>query len=118
MFRLFALFLAAGLVLGCPILDELDKGSAEMDKYSPSARKAAEEKKKADAAEKAGGSRSGSKAGGAVAGAKAAASQWWSKARTLAPDEKDEDLVRCVLPDGDRFMREHDCQMRSGVAKR
>lgn len=117
MLRFLAAILCLAFCLGCPILDELDKGAAEMDKYSPSARKAKEQRDKEAAAKREGGPGALSKAGEAAAGAKEAASQWWSHAKSLAPDEADGNIVRCILPDGEKFMARHDCQMRSGIAK-
>jgi hypothetical protein len=115
MARLLALGLVLVACLGCPILDELDKGNAEMDKYSQGAKKLKEKKEK-EAAEKA--AKSGAGAVKTAAGdAKQSASQWWSNARSLAPDEADDNIVRCILPGGEQFMARHDCQMRSGIAK-
>jgi hypothetical protein len=121
--RLAAALLLAALSLGCPMVEELNKSSAEMDKYSPTARKQAAEKKKAAAEVAQGGGTSGSgsaksKAGDAVASAKDAAKNWWANATTLTPDERDPDLVRCQLPGGVEFMRKHDCLMRSGIAQK
>lgn len=116
-FRALALALAAGLALGCGVLDELDKSSAEMDKHSPAARKAAEAKAKAEAEKKSGAANA--KAGGVANKAKQTASQWWGKATSLAPDETDESIVRCVIDGSEQYTRQHDCQMRGGVvAKR
>ena len=115
MLRVCAAILALSLCVGCPILDELDKGNAEMDKYSPGARKLKEKKEKEAAAE---AEKKGTKTlAGAADSAKQAASEWWGKAKSLAPDEKNENVVRCVLPGGDQFMARHDCLMRSGLAK-
>jgi hypothetical protein len=115
--RVLALALALGLAAGCSVIDELDKGSAEMDKYSPAARKAAEAKAKAEAEKKSG---SAAKTAQGVAGkARQTASQWWGNATSLAPDEADETIVRCVVSGSEQYMRHHDCQMRGGiVAKR
>jgi hypothetical protein len=118
MLRLLAAVLAAGLCLGCPILDELDKGNAEMDKYSTGARKLKEKKEKEAAAEAEKKGKGGTRTvAGAADSAKQAASEWWGKASSLVPDEKNENVVRCVLPGGDQFMARHDCLMRSGIAK-
>jgi hypothetical protein len=115
--RLLALALVLALAAGCSFIDELDKSSAAMDKYSPAARKAAEAKAKA-AAEKKSGS-AGAVAKGAAGQAQQTASQWWNKATSLAPDEADESIVRCVVGGSEQYMRRPDCQMRGGVvAKR
>jgi hypothetical protein len=115
--RALALAVAAALALGCGILDELDKSSAEMDKHSPAARAAAEAKKKAEAEKKAGTASAAGK--GLASQAKQTASQWWGKATSLAPDETDESIVRCVINGSEQYTRQQDCQMRGGiVAKR
>jgi len=118
MLRLLAAALALAFGLGCPILDELDKGNAEMDKYSQGAQKLKAKKEK-EASEKAAksGPSAVQTASGAAEQAKQSASQWWSNARSLAPDEADGNIVRCILPGGEQFMARHDCQMRSGIAK-
>jgi hypothetical protein len=116
MLRLFATALVLVFALGCPILDELDKGNKEMDKFSPGAR-ALNEKKAKEAAEKQQKAGS-SKVAGATAQARDAASKWWSNARSLAPDETSSDVVRCVLDGADQYMSRNDCLMRGGsVAK-
>jgi hypothetical protein len=116
MVRLFATALVLSFSLGCSIMEELDKGSAEMDKHSPGAR-ALTAKKAAAAAEKE--EKSGAKkVAGVTAQARDAASKWWSNARSLAPDETNPEVVRCVLNGKDQYMASHDCQMRGGsVAK-
>jgi hypothetical protein len=114
--RLLATVLVAGLCLGCPILDELDKGSADMDKFSPGARALTERKAK-EAAEKE-AKKAPSKAGSVTAQARDAASKWWSNARSLAPDETDPEVIRCVIDGKDQYMGRPDCLMRGGsVAK-
>jgi hypothetical protein len=123
--RLAAALLAVALsATGCPFLDELDASSKEMDKYSQTGRKMAAEKAKAEseaAANPQGGAvkdffAAKGKGGKAAASAKEAAGNWWANATSLAPDERDPDLVRCQLPDKVEFMRKHDCLMRSGLA--
>jgi hypothetical protein len=120
MLRLLATVLVLAFGLGCGVLEELDKGSADMDKFSPGAR-ALSEKKAKEAAEKqaAKQAKSGaSKLAGASAQARDAASKWWSNARSLAPDETDSDVVRCVIDGADQYMSRPDCLMRGGsVAK-
>jgi hypothetical protein len=117
MLRLFATVFVVVFALGCPILDELDKGNKEMDKFSPGAR-ALNEKKAKEAEAKKQASSGPSKLAGATAGAKDAASKWWGKARSLAPDETSSDVVRCVLNGSDQYMSKNDCLMRGGsVAK-
>jgi hypothetical protein len=112
--RILAALLAASLGFGCSFVDELDKSSAEMDKYSPSARAAAEAKKKADAEKQAAAATKTGK--GLTAEAREAASKWWGKAHTLAPDEADQDIVRCILAGKrEEYMRSHDCAMRGGA---
>jgi hypothetical protein len=113
MLRLFATTCLLALALGCGVLEELDKGSAEMDKHSPGAR-ALSEKKAKEAAEKQ-AKKGESKAGGVTAQARDAASKWWSNAKSLAPDETNSDVVRCVLNGSDQYMSRNDCAMRGGV---
>src|SRR5215470_7324773 len=110
------LCLALGLSLGCSFVEEMDKSSAEMDKYSPTARK--EAKAKAEAAKNAEVAKGASGKGTTLAAdAKEAASKWWGNAKSLAPDEANKNIVRCVLPGGDEFTSKTDCQMRAGLAK-
>gem|GEM_PF-3456642 len=111
--RILALALGAGLACAsCGVLEELDKGKAELDKISPSARKEAEEKKAA-AAEAA---RTGAvaKAAGAARGARQAAAQWWKTARSIDSEETSEDVVRCLLNGAETYTRKPDCLMRGG----
>jgi hypothetical protein len=123
-FRLATALVVATLSLGCPILDELDASNEQMDKYTASGRKQAEEKKAAaEAAAKDGGKPSGfgaaaQGAGRSAAEVKEAAANWWTNATSLNTDERDPDLVKCQLPTGVEFMRKHDCLMRSGLASK
>jgi hypothetical protein len=121
--RLASALLVAVLSLGCPFIEELNKSSAEMDKYSRTGQKMAAEKKKAEEekAKNGGGGflSAGKKAGTAAQTAKEGAADWWSKATSLNSDERDPDLVKCQLPSGGvEFMRKHDCAMRSGLASK
>ena len=112
-----ALALVVALATGCGVLEELDKGRAEQEKYSPSARKAKEEKAAADASQA-----STKAAGGAAdtaAKARQAASTWWQNARSIGSEESSSDVVRCVIGGAEQYMHKHDCLMRGGtVAKR
>ena len=117
MLRLLATVFVLVFALGCPILDELDKGSAEMDKFSPGAR-ALNEKKAKEAAEKQ--AKSGaSKVAGATAGAKEAASKWWSNARSLAPDETEAGRRSAASCNGaDQYMSRNDCRCAAAASPR
>jgi hypothetical protein len=116
--RLTTALLLALLSLGCPFIEEINKSSAEMDKYSKTGREMAEKKQAAEADKAAGKTTTtaAGKAGGAAKSAATSAADWWSKATTLTPDERDPDLVRCQLAGRVEFMRKHDCLMRSGLA--
>jgi hypothetical protein len=115
--RALAAALTVALALGCSFVEELDKSSAEMDKYSPGARALTE--KRAKEAEEKKAKSGASKTASTAAQVKQAASEWWGNARSLAPDETDESVVRCILQGGEQFMGRQDCLMRGGsVAKR
>ena len=125
--RLVAALLTVALTAtGCPFLEELDNSSKLMDKYSKTGQKQAAEKAKASAEAAQNPKPSGGgvtdffsskgKGGKTAASAKETAGNWWANATSLAPDERDPDLVRCQLPGKVEFMRKHDCQMRSGLA--
>lgn len=108
---------ALALAPGCGVLDELDKGKAELDKRSPSAHKEKAEKAAANA--EAGRTGKPGAASGAAAQARQAAAAWWQNARSLGSEETSEDVVRCVIGGADQYMHKPDCLMRGGtVAKR
>ena len=112
-----ALALAVALATGCGVLEELDKGRAEQEKYSPSARKAKEEK--AAAATSQAGAKAAGGAADATAKARQAAATWWQNARSIGSEETSSDVVRCVIGGSEQYMHKHDCLMRGGtVAKR
>jgi hypothetical protein len=99
--RRLVLILAAALCSGCFVLDEIDAGQKEMDRY-------------------------GSKGKGATAEAAAAkekepspaerAREWWNKARTFEPRSEDakSDIVSCKVDGSIRFTSQADCQNSGG----
>jgi uncharacterized protein YPO0396 len=113
------LLVAAGVALatGCGVLEELDKGRADLEKHSATAQKEKAEKAAANAeAERTGAATAAS---GAAAKARQAAATWWQNARSIGSEETSEDVVRCVIAGADQNMHKHDCLMRGGtVAKR
>ena len=101
--RRLAVILASTLCWGCFVLDEIDSGQKEMDRY-------------------------GSKGKGKGATAEATASkekepspaerarQWWDKARTFEPRSEDakSDIVSCKVDGAIRFMSQTDCANSGG----
>src|SRR5262245_41841428 len=109
--RLSAAVLAfvVALATGCGVLEELDKGRPEQEKYSPSARKAKEERAAAAESQAAGKAAGG--ASDAAAKARHAASTWWQNARSIGSEESNADVVRCVIGGAEQYMHKHDCLM-------
>ncbi|RIL00259.1 MAG: hypothetical protein DCC71_18950 [Proteobacteria bacterium] len=110
LWRLAIAALAAALLSGCFVFDEMDKAKAidmgaAIGNKPPSkdgARPAAE-KKTASAAQ----------AANAKPGAPSAKS-WWETARTLTSEESSADIVGCRLSRGVEFMEKDDCLARGG----
>jgi hypothetical protein len=118
--RLPAVCLALAALLlapACGVLDELDKGRAELEKHSTSAQKEKAEKAAATAeAERTGAAAAAS---GAAAKARQAASTWWQNARSIGSEESDENVVRCIVDGGEQYTQKQNCLMRGGrIAKR
>jgi hypothetical protein len=118
--RLPATLLALAALLlapGCGVMEELDKGRADLEKHSASAQKEKAEKAAASAqSENAGAAAAAS---GAAAKARQAAATWWQSARSLGSEEPSEDVVRCVIAGAEQYTQRHNCLMRGGtVAKR
>jgi hypothetical protein len=108
---------ALALLSGCGVMDELDKGRAEMDKHSPSAQKAKAEQEAAAA--EAARTGSANAAAGAAAKARQAAATWWQNARSLGSEQSSPDVVRCVVDGGEQYTDKQTCLMRGGrIAKR
>ena len=111
--RACALVLAAAVLSGCFVFDELDKADAMMDAASPNAaERRSREKQQPQTAEAP--TPSGSASEGPGIGERLQG--WWKKATTpapLAPDPSNV-AVRCELPGGTQFMRKYDCQLRGG----
>jgi hypothetical protein len=93
--------LAPLLGAGCFVLDEIDKGRAELDRRS--GRSASRSPEAGEGSE------------GGVESARSVVSRWWQEARALVPGEGDGDLVRCRLGREERFMRSDDCRSLGGV---
>ena len=99
--RRLAVILAATLCWGCFVLDEIDAGQKEMDRYGgkptgATAEAASSKEKEPSPAER--------------------ARQWWDKARTFEPRSEDakSDIVSCKLDGAIRFMSQADCQNSGG----
>ena len=106
------LLCVSGLSLGCFVFDELNKSEEQMKNpsFGPAPKKSsAPAPSKAPAA---GPSGSGS---AAISAVKKQLDAWWGKARTLTSEEVDDDLVRCELPGGTRFMNRNGCLHEGGV---
>jgi hypothetical protein len=99
--RVLVLIVALTLCGGCFVLDEIDAGQKEMDRY---------------------GGRNKAKAGEAAAKSEEEPSPaqraraWWDKARTITPgsDDAKSDIVSCKLGGATRFMSQIDCQNSGG----
>jgi len=99
--RRFAVILASILCWGCFVLDEIDSGQREMDRYggkgkAATAEAAASKEEEPSPAER--------------------ARQWWDKARTFEPRSEDakSDIVSCKLDGAVRFTSQADCQNSGG----
>jgi hypothetical protein len=97
--------LVALLATGCFVADELDSGSEQLEKHSPSSSSPSKDAKSAGPNPK-------------EAGAEPRTADWWQKARTLEPRSEDSDLVRCRLAGTTQFMRTADCLSRGGKPSR
>jgi hypothetical protein len=101
--RLLVAAFLGSFVLGCSVMDELDKANAEMHRNDP----------KPDKTEVAGG---GSESGGksAIALAKEKSAEWWQNTSTFTKGELDDSIVQCRLDGRVQFMRRDDCTTRGG----
>lgn len=99
--RVLVIAFLGSFVLGCSVMDELDKANAEMHRNDP----------KPDKTEVAGGG-SGEKS--ALALAKEKSAEWWKKTTTFTKGELDDSVVRCRLDGRVLFMRRDDCTTRGG----
>lgn len=101
-----ALALAAGLSSGCFILDLLDEGMEEMERYSPSARTAAREREEKEATE--------ARERVSRRQKREPRENWWAKARSLSPQPTDDRVVRCQIGEATHFTSRSDCELRGG----
>jgi hypothetical protein len=105
-----ALALLLTAALGCSFVEELDKANAEMDRYSPTARREAEAKAAAQASAATDAANAPSKEKPSVK-----LGEWWKNARTIGSGPKDASIVKCTVGGSVQFMRVHDCEMRGGT---
>ncbi len=89
--------LAACLLCGCFVMDELDAADAQLGKATPK-----ETESGATGAQT------------AQAGEGEEKESWWDKARTISSEEVSSEIVGCDLPGGRQFMKREDCQVRGG----
>jgi hypothetical protein len=88
-----------GFATGCFVFDELDKGSAELDRAS--SKKPPEPATAAPGAAK-------------PAAQPNATAQWWTKARSIGGETADASIVGCRIGGRTEYMRDVDCQARGG----
>lgn len=105
-----AVYIAALFLLsGCFVWDELEKGEALMDAYSPNRRKRMEEEEAARAAAEAEKQPTASER----------AAAWWDSARSIGPrpDDapSDDPMVSCRLGGSVRFTKRSECMSRGGI---
>jgi len=100
---------------GCFVMDELDSGAAEMGRYHG---------KPPDADGKAPKAKNPNTYRPPTVVSKESwkdklpdVSEWWKKARTLNPTERDERIVACRLAGRDHFMDVNECKARGGSAR-
>lgn len=107
---LLCLLMALGLS-GCFVIDELDWGAAELDKYSinPNGVRSSPEE---EAPAASGGETSVFEF--SLKEELPDIGQWWREARSLGSSDKDESIVRCLIRGRVQFMRIDDCQVRGG----
>jgi hypothetical protein len=108
--RTLAVVLAMSLSPGCFVLEELDNAQEMME--NPSFGKPAKKQPSRSATPS-----SDSGASAALSAVKKRLDDWWGKARTLTSEEIDDDLVRCDLPEGTRFMNRNGCLHEGGVPR-
>jgi hypothetical protein len=101
--RVLVVILASCLCWGCFVLDEIDAGQKEMNRYDGKGR--TKESSEAPAQGKA-----------ETLSPKDRMRQWWNSARTLSPraDDAKSDVVSCKIAGTVRFMSQGDCQNSGG----
>jgi hypothetical protein len=98
--RTLILLLVSTLCWGCFVLDEIDAGQKEMDRYSV----------------KDGKAKTAAVAKSDEPSPKERARQWWQKVRSIDPLPPDAsgDIVSCKVDGSVRFMSQTDCQHSGG----
>ena len=102
----FLVVLSAALCWGCFVLDELEEGQRVMEQLGPG--------KNAQTSQEAAPRESGPEEPGVLERVQA----WWAEVRRpdpVGPDPNNR-IVRCTLGGSAQFMRESDCELRSGRA--
>ena len=102
--RVLAVILVSSLCWGCFVLDEIDAGQKEMDRYDSKSKGSGE------------AAASGKSAESETVSPQERMKQWWSSARTFSPraDDAKSDVVSCKLGSAVRFMSQIDCQNSGG----
>ena len=113
----FILTLLASIALtGCFVVEELDHGMEELDRYSANGR----EKNKAEAAAKGAAEEQAATASRLKEpGIRDKLAGWWREAleeETVAPDPND-GIVKCEYRGTVRFTRQSDCELLGGRVK-
>ena len=103
--RRLLVILVSTLCWGCFVLDEIDSGQKEMDRY--------DSKNKGKTAE---GAEAAAPSGEKQMSTAERARAWWDKARTFEPRSDDEksDIVSCKVDGTTRFMSQADCANSGG----
>jgi hypothetical protein len=120
-FRLVAIALSSLWISGCFIVEEIRKGDALIEQHSVGWR---EKKKSMQRAEeegaKAEAETQSQRARNAGPGVKNQLSDWWRETVDEEPVNvnKDDKLVSCKIGGKVQFVRESDCQVRRGSAKK
>jgi hypothetical protein len=101
--RVLVVILASTLCWGCFVLDEIDAGQKEMNRYD------GKNKVKSSSETPAAGKSE-------TVSPKERMRQWWDSARTFSPraDDAKSDVVSCKLGGAVRFMSQGDCQNSGG----
>jgi hypothetical protein len=102
--RIIAVCLVASLGLGCFVLNEIDSGQKELDRYGHT------QTNSPPAAAPATGSAKKAQPGTSSTAA------WWQKAHTLSSDKMDETITSCRIRGHVEYMRKSDCAARGGAA--
>ena len=107
-FFVMAIALLGGANLGCFVLDELDAGDKEMDRYSKN-------RKKVEETERTPEEEPGERDLGIY---QDKLSESWGQTKSLSPGELDESIVRCNVAGKAQFMSKDECMSRGGRPSR